>query len=73
MILVKSLVLATNSSFQTMRLLRLPYPQAEQLFRRMVFNVDCEKCDDHTKTLLFDQKQGEWEPAYDICFGLSPR
>jgi serine/threonine-protein kinase HipA len=22
--------------FQTMRLLRLPYPQAEQLFRRMV-------------------------------------
>jgi serine/threonine-protein kinase HipA len=37
--------------FQTMRLLlQLPYPQAEQLYRRMVFNVIA--CDDHTKTLL---------------------
>jgi serine/threonine-protein kinase HipA len=25
--------------FQTMRELRLPYPAAEQMFRRMVFNV----------------------------------
>jgi serine/threonine-protein kinase HipA len=72
MILVKSLVLATNSSFQTMRLLRLPYPQAEQLFRRMVFNVAARNVTIILKP-LFDQKQGEWEPAYDICFGLSPR
>ena len=32
-----------------MRLLVLPYPQAEQLFRRMVFNVIARNCDDHTK------------------------
>ena len=25
--------------FQTMRMLRLPYPQAEQMYRRLVFNV----------------------------------
>jgi serine/threonine-protein kinase HipA len=57
--------------FQTMRLLRIPYPQAEQLFRRMVFNVIARNCDDHTKNFAFRLKKGsEWEltPAYDICF-----
>jgi serine/threonine-protein kinase HipA len=61
--------------FQTMRLLRLPYPQAEQLFRRMVFNVVARNCDDHTKNFAFRlKKQGEWElaPAYDICFAYRP-
>ncbi|WP_016988455.1 type II toxin-antitoxin system HipA family toxin [Flavobacterium sp. ACAM 123] len=61
--------------FQTMRLLRLPYPQAEQLFRRMVFNVIARNCDDHTKNFAFRlKKEGEWElaPAYDICFAYRP-
>jgi serine/threonine-protein kinase HipA len=61
--------------FQTMRLLRLPYPQAEQMFRRMVFNVIARNCDDHTKNFAFRLKQGsEWElaPAYDICFAYRP-
>jgi serine/threonine-protein kinase HipA len=61
--------------FQTMRLLRLPYPQAEQLFRRMVFNVIARNCDDHTKNFAFQLKKGgEWElaPAYDICFAYRP-
>src|SRR5690606_669814 len=35
--------------FQTMRRLRLNYAEAEQLFRRMVFNVLARNCDDHTK------------------------
>jgi serine/threonine-protein kinase HipA len=39
--------------FQTMRILRLPYPQAEQLYRRMVFNVIARNCDDHTKNFSF--------------------
>ncbi len=61
--------------FQTMRLLRLPYPQAEQMFRRMVFNIIARNCDDHTKNFAFRLKQGgEWElsPAYDICHAYRP-
>ncbi|MGL1885487.1 MAG: type II toxin-antitoxin system HipA family toxin [Reichenbachiella sp.] len=56
--------------FQTMRKLRLPYPEAEQMFRRMVFNVLASNCDDHTKNFSFLLKKGgKWElsPAYDIC------
>lgn len=61
--------------FQTMRLLRLPYPQAEQMYRRMVFNVIARNCDDHTKNFAFRlKKDGDWElaPAYDICFAYRP-
>lgn len=61
--------------FQTMRLLRLPYPAAEQMFRRMVFNVLARNCDDHTKNVAFRlQKDGKWElaPAYDICHAYRP-
>jgi len=61
--------------FQTMRLLRLPYPQAEQMYRRMVFNVIARNCDDHTKNFAFRLKKGgEWEltPAYDICHAFRP-
>lgn len=61
--------------FQTMRLLRLTYPQAEQMFRRMVFNVLATNCDDHTKNFAFRLKQNSrWElaPAYDICYSYNP-
>ena len=61
--------------FQTMRVLRLPYPQAEQMFRRMVFNVIARNCDDHTKNFAFRlKKNNDWElaPAYDICFAYRP-
>ncbi len=61
--------------FQTMRMLRLPYSQAEQLFRRMVFNVLARNCDDHTKNFAFMMdKAGEWKlsPAYDLCHAYRP-
>jgi len=61
--------------FQNMRLLGLPYPQAEQLFRRMAFNVISRNCDDHTKNFAFTMdKTGEWKlsPAYDICHAYRP-
>jgi len=61
--------------FQTMRELKLPYPQANQLFRRMVFNVIARNCDDHTKNFTFRLKQNsDWElaPAYDICHAYRP-
>lgn len=59
--------------FQTMRLLRLTYPEAEQMFRRMVFNVLATNYDDHTKNFSFMMKKGErWKlaPAYDLCFSF---
>jgi len=62
--------------FQTMRELKLPYPDAEQLFRRMVFNVVARNCDDHTKNFAFRlKKDGKWElaPAYDVCHAYQPK
>ena len=59
--------------FQTMRILRLPYPQAGQMFRRMVFNVLAQNCDDHTKNTAFRLKEsGQWElaPAYDVSYSF---
>lgn len=61
--------------FETMRLLVLPYPQAEQLFRRMVFNVIARNCDDHTRNFAFTMdKSGEWSlsPAFDVCHAYRP-
>lgn len=62
--------------FQTMRHLGLDYQEAEQMFRRMVFNVLARNCDDHTKNFSFRLKQGgEWTlaPAYDICHAYDPK
>ena len=62
--------------FQTMRELNLSYPDAEQMFRRMVFNVAARNCDDHTKNFSFRLKKGgQWElaPAYDICHAYQPK
>jgi len=61
--------------FQTMRALALDYLAAEQMFRRMVFNVLARNCDDHTKNFSFLLKQNqEWvlAPAYDICHAYRP-
>jgi serine/threonine-protein kinase HipA len=61
--------------FQVMRLLRLPYPAAEQMFRRMVFNVIARNCDDHTKNFGFAMDQsGAWSlaPAFDVCHAYRP-
>ena len=61
--------------FQTLRVLRLPFPQAEELYRRMVFNVIARNCDDHTKNFAFILKQNQaWElaPAYDVCHAYRP-
>lgn len=61
--------------FETMRSLLLPYTDAEQLYRRMVFNVMSRNCDDHTKNFSFimDQK-GQWKlsPAFDVCHSYRP-
>jgi serine/threonine-protein kinase HipA len=62
--------------FQTMRTLRLDYQEAEQMFRRMIFNVLARNCDDHTKNFSFRMKKDqEWTltPAYDICHAYDPK
>lgn len=61
--------------FQTMRELKLSYPDAEQMYRRMVLNVIARNCDDHTKNFSFRLKKGSgWElaPAYDVCHAYRP-
>lgn len=61
--------------FQVMRQMRLPYSQAEEMFRRMVFNVVARNQDDHTKNISFlMDKKGVWRlsPAYDISWSYNP-
>ncbi|WP_338839231.1 type II toxin-antitoxin system HipA family toxin [Flavobacterium ginsenosidimutans] len=61
--------------FQTMRLLKLSYAEAEQMYRRMVFNVFARNCDDHTKNFAFlMEPDGKWKlaPAYDVCHAYRP-
>ena len=66
---------AYEQLFETMRALELPYPQAEQLFRRMVLNVLARNCDDHTKNFAFLMTDdGKWRlsPAFDVCHSYRP-
>lgn len=61
--------------FQTMRQLKLTYAEAEQMYKRMIFNIIARNCDDHTKNFAFlMDKTGKWKlsPAYDICFAYRP-
>lgn len=64
-----------EQAFQTMRSIRLPYPDADQLYRRMVFNVIGVNNDDHTKNISFlMEKSGQWRlaPAYDMTYAFKP-
>ncbi len=66
---------AYEQLFETMRMLRLTYPQAEQMFTRMVFNILSRNCDDHTKNFAFlMDRNGNWHlsPAFDICHAYRP-
>lgn len=68
-------VYAYEQAFQVLRQLRLPYSTAEQLYRRMVFNVIARNLDDHTKNIAFIMnKVGEWNlaPAFDLTWSYDP-
>jgi len=59
-----------------MRQLHLPYEQAEEFYRRMVFNVVACNQDDHTKNISFlMDKTGKWSlsPAYDMSWSYNPK
>ena len=64
-----------EQAFQIMRRLRLPYSQAEEMFRRMAFNVVARNQDDHTKNISFLMTHdGTWRlsPAYDMSWAYNP-
>ena len=66
---------AYEQAFQIMRQLRLPYLDAEQLFRRMVFNLAARNQDDHPKNIAFlMDKAGTWRlsPAFDMTYAHNP-
>lgn len=65
-----------EQAFNVMRALRLPYSQAQEMYRRMVFNVVIRNQDDHTKNISFlMDRQGKWtlSPAYDMGFAYNPK
>lgn len=64
-----------EQAFAVMRQLRLSYPEAEEFYRRMVFNVVARNQDDHTKNISFlMDKKGVWRlsPAYDMSWAYNP-
>lgn len=64
-----------GQAFAIMRKLRLPYSQAAEMFRRMVFNVIVRNQDDHTKNISFlMDRNGNWRlsPAYDMGYAFNP-
>ena len=61
--------------FKIIEFLKLPHPNAEQLFMQMVFNVAASNRDDHTKNFSFIMsEQGVWSlsPAYDLTYPSDP-
>ena len=64
-----------EQAFNVMRALRLPYSAAQEMFRRMVFNVVVRNQDDHTKNISFLMgEDGHWRlsPAYDMGYAYNP-
>jgi len=61
--------------FRVMKRLLLPYPDFEQQYRRLLFNVIARNHDDHVKNFSFlMDKTGKWRisPAYDLTFQFKP-
>ena len=56
--------------FGIARQLKLSAIEAEQLFKRMAFNIIARNHDDHSKNFAFIMKQGKWSlaPAYDLAY-----
>lgn len=65
-----------EQAFNVMRTLRLPYSAAQEMYRRMVFNVVVRNQDDHTKNISFLMgEEGIWRlsPAYDMGYAYNPK
>lgn len=67
-------VTSYDEIFRACRMLRLPYHDIEQLFRRAVFNYLAGVTDDHDKNFSFIMSEnGSWRlsPAYDVTFTVN--
>jgi serine/threonine-protein kinase HipA len=65
-----------EQAFNVMRSLRLSYQEAQEMFRRVVFNVVVRNQDDHTKNISFlMDRTGKWRlsPAYDMGYAYNPQ
>ncbi len=60
--------------FGIARQLKLPAKQAEQILRRMAFNIIARNHDDHAKNFAFILNDGKWAlaPAYDLAYSYKP-
>lgn len=60
--------------FAVLRQLKLSAVDAEQLFRRMVFNIVARNHDDHAKNFGFMLRADKWvlAPAYDLAYSYKP-
>ena len=60
--------------FNTARQLRLSAKDAEQLLKRLAFNVIARNHDDHSKNFAFILKDKQWHlaPAYDLAYSYKP-
>ena len=60
--------------FGIARQLKLSAVDAEQLFKRMTFNIIARNHDDHSKNFAFILKKDKWSlaPAYDLAYSYKP-
>ncbi len=60
--------------FGITRQLKLSAVEAEQLFKRMTFNIIARNHDDHSKNFAFILKKDKWSlaPAYDLAYSYKP-
>lgn len=60
--------------FGVARQLKFTAPDAEQLLKRMAFNVIARNHDDHSKNFSFILKNDKWllAPAYDLVYSYRP-
>jgi len=60
--------------FGVARSLKLPASAAEQLLKRMIFNIVARNHDDHAKNFAFMLHNNQWAlaPAYDLAYSYKP-
>lgn len=60
--------------FGVARRLRVSAKDAEQLLRRLIFNIVARNHDDHAKNFAFLLEDGQWRlsPAYDLAYSYKP-
>lgn len=60
--------------FSVARQLKLSANEAEQIFKRMTFNIVARNHDDHSKNFAFILENEKWSlaPAYDLAYSYKP-